>query len=170
MRIIGVISDTHGLLREEALEALAGSELILHAGDVGDSAILKRLEQIAPVWAVRGNTDWGELGDRLPETAVVDLSHPDGSVSTGARGPMAYLLHQLDHLDLDPSASGFAVVVYGHTHRPAIEVREGVLYLNPGAAGHRRFRLPVTVGRLTVAGGAAKAEIIQLDVAEGTSV
>lgn len=164
MRLIGVISDTHGLLREEALEALAGSELILHGGDVGDPAILERLGRIAPVRAVRGNTDRGELADRLPGTDVVDLSDPAGDVSSDGPGPIAYLLHELDLLDVDPAASGFAAVVYGHTHEPAIEVREGVLYFNPGAAGHRRFRLPVTVGRLTVDDGAVHAQIIHLDV------
>lgn len=166
MRIIGVISDTHGLLRDEALDALSGSELILHGGDVGDPAILERLAQMAPVRAVRGNTDRGELADRLPETDVIDLSDPDGSVSREGRGPIAYLLHQRHLLDLDPAASGFAVVVYGHTHEPAIEMREGVLYFNPGAAGHRRFALPVTVGRLTVEGGAVEAEIVHLSVGE----
>lgn len=167
MRTIGVISDTHGLLRDEALDALAGCDLLLHAGDVGDPDILERLARIAPVRAVRGNTDRGGFAATLPGTDVVDLSDPVGDVSAGSTGPTAYLLHELELLDLDPEASGFAVVVYGHTHAPAIEKRDGVLYFNPGAAGHRRFRLPVTVGRLTVDGGRVGAEIVHLDVGDG---
>lgn len=158
LRTIGVISDTHGLLREEALRALDGSDLILHAGDVGDGGILERLADIAPVRAVRGNTDRGALARNLPETEVVDLS----AGASGA-GPLAYLIHQLDLLDLDPVAAGLRVVVYGHTHVPDVDVRAGVLYFNPGAAGHRRFRLPVTVGRLVLEGDDIEAEIVQLD-------
>lgn len=166
MRTIGVISDTHGLLRPQALEALAGSDLILHAGDVGDAGILARLAVIAPVRAVCGNTDYGELR-RLPQTDVIDLSDPAGDVSDGSPGPIAYLLHQLELLDLDPPAAGFSVVAYGHTHEPAIETRSGVVYFNPGAAGHRRFRLPVTVGRLRVEENRIHPEIVYLDIETG---
>jgi hypothetical protein len=156
MRTIGVISDTHGLLREEAVRALEGSDAILHAGDVGDASILERLTAVAPVHAVRGNTDGGSLGRSLPATEVVEIGVVDG--------PLAYVIHQLELLDLDPEAAGISVVVYGHTHEPAIETSRGVLYFNPGAAGHRRFRLPVTVGRLTVDGDKIDARIIHLDI------
>jgi putative phosphoesterase len=162
MRVIGVISDTHGLLREEALTELAGSDLILHAGDVGDLAILKRLAEIAPVRAVRGNTDHGAVAAALPETDVVDLTSPMGGVSTEGRGPFAYVAHGHRELDLDPVAAGFRVVVQGHTHEPALVEREGVLYFNPGSAGPRRFDLPVTVGRLRVQGTEVQAEIVHL--------
>lgn len=154
MRIIGVISDTHGLLRPEAVAALEGSALILHAGDVGDVRVLERLGEIAPVHAVRGNTDGGELRKALPATAVVDL----GS------GSIAYLLHGDEELDLDPAAAGIALVVRGHTHLPRVERRGGVLYLNPGSAGPRRFRLPVTVARVKVEPGGLDAEIVELEL------
>lgn len=160
-----MISDTHGLLREEAVRALAGSDLILHAGDVGDADILERLGRIAPVRAVRGNTDAGALAASLPATDIVDLGGLAGGAGDAPTGPLAYLLHELDLLDLDLAASGFAVVVHGHTHRPAIDVRDGVLYFNPGAAGHRRFRLPVTVGRLTVRGARVEPLIVELEPA-----
>jgi putative phosphoesterase len=155
MRTIGVISDTHGLLRDEAVDALAGVELIIHAGDVGGAEILERLEQVAPVFAVRGNTDYGALGASLPVTEAVELGSPD---------VIAWVLHDIAELDLDPGAAGFAVVVYGHSHRPAAETRDGVLYFNPGAAGHRRFDLPITVGRLRVGDDhSVRAEIIDLE-------
>ncbi|MEX2466448.1 MAG: metallophosphoesterase family protein [Gemmatimonadota bacterium] len=164
MRVIGVISDTHGLLREEALAALEGSALILHAGDVGDLAIVRRLSEIAPVRAVRGNTDAGEVADALPETDVVDLTSPNGGVSTEGRGPLAYLMHGHQELDLDPVAAGFRVLVHGHTHEPSVLHRDGVLYFNPGSAGPRRFDLPVTLGRLRVNGLDVAAEVIHLAV------
>ena len=157
MRTIGVISDTHGLLREEALQALAGSDLIIHAGDVGKLKILERLSEIAPVRAVYGNTDWGELRQALPATEVVDLGTPE---------PLAYVLHIFDTLDLDLVAAGFRVVIFGHTHQPLIRELEGVLYLNPGSAGPRRPDLPVTVARLTVEGKAVRAEIVDLAVGQ----
>ena len=157
MRTIGVISDTHGLLREDALHALAGSDLIIHAGDVGKPEILERLSEIAPVRAVYGNTDWGELREVLPATDVVDLGTPE---------PLAYVLHIFDTLDLDLGASGFRVVIFGHTHQPLIRELEGVLYLNPGSAGPRRPDLPVTVARLTVEGEAVRAEIVDLAVGQ----
>jgi putative phosphoesterase len=134
---VGLISDTHGLLRDEALSALAGCDLIVHAGDVGSPRILESLRKIAPVTAVRGNIDKGDWAEKLPLTAAVA---PDG-VSI-------YVVHDLKTLDLDPRAAQFQIVVSGHTHKPAREERNGVLYLNPGSAGPRRFRLPVTVGIL----------------------
>jgi putative phosphoesterase len=149
---IGVISDTHGLLRPEAIEALRGSDRILHAGDVGDPEILQALAQIAPVIAVRGNVDTEPWAGTLPETEVVEV----GGVSI-------YMLHDLGRLDLKPEASGFHVVVYGHTHQPKIEEKNGLLYFNPGSAGPRRFRLPVTVGRLTIRAGKVRAELVELE-------
>ncbi len=155
MRTIGVISDTHGLLREEALDALAGVERIIHAGDVGASEILDRLASIAPVFAVRGNTDYGAFGAGLPMTAAVEL---------GPEEMYAWVLHDIADLDLDPEGAGFQVVVYGHSHRPSIERRGGVLYFNPGAAGPRRFDLPITVGLLHVGGDRSiEAQVIDLE-------
>lgn len=167
MTRIGVISDTHGLLRPEAVEALAGSALILHAGDVGDPDILDRLAEIAPVHAVHGNTDWGALRSRLPATRVVELGKVGGvrdGTDDAADGPLAYMLHDLEDLDLDPAAAGCALVVTGHTHRPLVRVREGVTYLNPGSAGPRRFDLPVTVAHVHLEGQGIRAEIVQLAV------
>lgn len=152
METIGVISDTHGLLRPEAVEALRGCDLLIHAGDVGDPAILGELRRLAPVHAVRGNVDRGAWALELPMTEVVEV----GSV-------LLYVLHDLATLDLDPAAAGFAAVVYGHSHRPSQEIRHGVLYLNPGSAGPRRFRLPVTVARLTVSASGLDAEIVEID-------
>jgi hypothetical protein len=149
--VIGVISDTHGLLRPEALEALRGSEHIVHAGDVGDPEILDKLRAIAPVAAVRGNIDKGSWARKLPEIEVVELA-----------GVSIYVLHDLAQLDLKPEAAGFRVVVYGHSHVPKQEIRNGALYFNPGSAGPRRFKLPVTVGKLTVSGHQILAEIIPI--------
>jgi uncharacterized protein len=165
MRIIGVISDTHGLLRREALAALEGSELILHAGDVGDARILDELGRIAPVHAVYGNTDGGELRRRLPRTAAVDLGSVDGKMTSDTpAGPVAYVHHGDRELELDPATAGIALMVSGHTHRPLVEPRGGVLYLNPGSAGPRRFTLPATVARVEVGeGGKLEAEIVALD-------
>jgi uncharacterized protein len=148
---IGVISDTHGLLRPEAVAALRGSDRIIHAGDVGEPEILKRLAQIAPVSAVRGNIDKGTWARKLPPSDVLELS----SVSI-------YVLHNIDDLDLKPEAAGFSAVVYGHSHIPKQEMRNGVLYFNPGSAGPRRFKLPVTVGRLIIERKAVRAEIITI--------
>ena len=150
---VGVISDTHGLLRPEALEALAGSELIVHAGDVGDPAILERLAEVAPVRAVRGNVDGGAWARSLPLTEVVEVA-----------GAHLYVLHILDELELDAGAAGMAAVIYGHTHRPALERRDGVLFLNPGSAGPGRFDLPAGVARLRVRDGRAEAELVELEV------
>ena len=136
-RKIGLISDTHGLLRKEALDALRGSDLIIHAGDVGDPKILEALRQIAPVVAVRGNVDTAEWAKSLPETAVVEA----GVVHI-------YVLHDSNALDLDAKAAGFDIVVSGHSHKPGRSERNGVTYINPGSAGPRRFRLPIAVARL----------------------
>jgi uncharacterized protein len=164
VRIIGVISDTHGQLRPEAVAALEGSGLILHAGDVGDVRILEELARIAPVHAVHGNTDWGELRRALPRTAMVDLGSEDGADVPAPSRLLAYLHHGDRELDLDPAAAGIALVVSGHTHRPLMERRGGVLYLNPGSAGPRRFTLPATVARVRVGDrGELQAEIVALD-------
>lgn len=153
--IAGVISDTHGLLRDEALIELEGCALIIHAGDVGEVGILERLAHIAPVTAIRGNTDWGDGVGSLPDTEAVEI----------APSTLVYVLHDLQQLDLDPVAAGFRVVVHGHTHMPSSQEIDGVLYFNPGAAGHRRFDLPVTVGRLTVLDdGRIETEIRELVV------
>ncbi len=136
---IGVISDTHGLIRDEALEALTGVDHIIHAGDVGSPEVLRRLRSIALVTAVRGNMDAGELAFELTSTETVEIA-----------GIFAYVLHDLHGLDLDPAAAGFHLVVSGHSHRPAREIRDGVLFINPGSAGPRRFKLPVTLAILEV--------------------
>jgi putative phosphoesterase len=154
IRRIGLISDTHGLLRQEAIAALGGTEMILHAGDVGKPEILEELRKIAPVIAVRGNVDTGEWAKELPETAVVE-----------AGGALIYMLHDLNTLDLDPAAAGFHVIVSGHSHKPAKIERGGVLYVNPGSAGPRRFQLPVTVARLDVERAPFQLEFIQLETA-----
>ena len=148
---VGVISDTHGLLRPEALEALQGSDAIIHAGDVGEEEILDRLKAIAPVTAVRGNVDRGDLARRLPATAILELG-----------GTRIWVLHNLADLDLDPSTAEIGVVVSGHTHAPLIREEKGVLYLNPGSAGPRRFHLPVAVAKLTIGDGPPRATIIEL--------
>ncbi len=149
--ILGVISDTHGLLRPEAVRALSGSDRILHAGDVGAPEILEALAQIAPVTAVRGNVDTEPWARALRETEVVE-----------AGGVSIYILHDLGRLDLKPKAAGFRVIVYGHSHHPKIEEKNGVLYFNPGSAGPRRFHLPVSVGRLTIGTGEVRAELVGL--------
>jgi uncharacterized protein len=149
--IIGVISDTHGLLRPEALAALRGSAYVIHAGDIGDPNILKELAEIAPVTAIRGNVDRDRWAREIPSTNVL-----------GVGGISIYLLHNLADLDLKPEAAGFGVVVSGHTHAAKAEMKNGVLYFNPGSAGPRRFRLPVTVGRLKVRGGKVSGEIVEI--------
>ena len=152
-RVVGVISDTHGLLRPEAVEALKGSELIVHAGDIGGPEVIEALRAIAPVVAVRGNNDRGEWAEVFPVYDVIEVG-----------AAFVYVLHDLKELDLSPEAAGFRVVVSGHSHKPLVEERRGVLYLNPGSAGPRRFKLPVTVARLSLNGGEARAEIINLAV------
>ena len=148
---IGVISDTHGPLRDEAVEALRGSEYIIHAGDIGDPEILRELAEIAPVTAVRGNVDVEPWARKIPETNVLEV----GGISI-------YVLHDLQQLDLKPEAAGFAAVVSGHSHVPKKEIKNRILYFNPGSAGPRRFKLPVSVGRLIVEEQKISAEIIRL--------
>lgn len=152
-RLVGVISDTHGLVRPQAIEALRGVELILHAGDVGNPGVLEALNGIAPVVAVRGNNDKGEWAEELPDWEVVEI----GEVSV-------YMLHDLKEIDISPSGAGFQVVVSGHSHKPSVEERRGVLYVNPGSAGPRRFSLPVSIARLRVKGEAVNAQVIELPV------
>jgi hypothetical protein len=152
---IGVLSDTHGLLRPEVASALAGVERILHLGDVGKISILKELEKIAPVTAIRGNVDSEGPCAELPETDVILLG-----------GRYVYMLHDLATLHLDPAAGKFAAVLFGHSHVPNFYTRKGVLYFNPGSCGPRRFRLPVTVGLLAVSeDGQMEAKIVQLTTA-----
>ena len=146
-----MISDTHGLLRPEALAALQGSDYIIHAGDVDDPAILKKLAEIAPVTAVRGNVDRGAWAKKIPETNVLEIDGLD-----------IYVLHDLNQLDLRPEAAGFAAVISGHSHVPKQEMKNGVLYFNPGSAGPRRFKLPVSVGRLLVEASKVRGEILQI--------
>jgi len=154
---IGVVSDTHGLLRPQIAPVLAGVERVLHLGDVGDASILRVLEKIAPVTAVRGNVDRSGPCGRLPETDVLLLE-----------GHYIYMLHDIGTLHLDPAAAKFSAVLYGHSHKPSVERRKGVLYFNPGSCGPRRFQLPVTVGLLTVEDGAApEARVIDLQTASG---
>ena len=148
---VGVISDTHGLLRPEVPELLSGSDLILHAGDVGDPLILEALRDVAPVRAVRGNVDGGALR-ALPLTEAVEVG-----------GQLLYMVHILEELDLDPVAAGVAVVIHGHTHRSRNDRVDGGLYLNPGSIGPRRFDLPVTMARLVVGPDGIEADIIELD-------
>jgi hypothetical protein len=149
---VGVISDTHGLLRPEALKILRGSEAIIHAGDVGDPGILKELERIAPVTAVRGNVDTEAWATALPQTNVLQLV-----------GVSIYVLHNVQELDLNPASAGFAAVIFGHSHQPVIETRKGVLFLNPGSAGPRRFSLPISVGKLTLRNSEIHPELIELE-------
>ncbi len=148
---IGLISDTHGLLRNEALETLRGSELIIHAGDVGKPEILEELRRIARVVAVRGNVDTEPWAKALPKTAVAEVGVT-----------LIYVLHDVNALDLNPATSGFHIVVSGHSHKPGKVERDGVLYINPGSAGPRRFQLPVTVARLNL--GQVPYEVEFVDV------
>jgi uncharacterized protein len=153
---IGVVSDTHGLLRPEVFPALSGVDHILHLGDVGNHSILESLAEIAPVHAVRGNIDRSGPCSRLPETDVLLFE-----------GHYIYLLHDIGTLRLDPAAARFSAVLYGHSHRPNIEPRKGVLYFNPGSCGPRRFELPITIGLMSVEQGAdLEAEIVHLSLRE----
>ncbi|MCL4501021.1 MAG: metallophosphatase family protein [Deltaproteobacteria bacterium] len=149
--LIGVISDTHGLLRPQAQRALQGVELILHAGDIGGPEILAALEKIAPVYPVLGNTDKGDWARKLPQTRVAQVG-----------GTRLYVLHDLHLLDLDPAAAGLRAVICGHSHRPSSVQKNGVLYLNPGSAGPRRFTLPVSLALLRVSGHSLSTELIDL--------
>jgi putative phosphoesterase len=150
-RYIGIISDTHGLLREEALQALRGVDLILHAGDVGHPDILKALKTIAPVVAVRGNIDTAPWAQALPETAVVETGFAT-----------FYILHNVHDLDLNPQAAGFHCIVSGHSHKPSHQERDGVIYINPGSAGPRRFDLPITLVRLDLSVAPWNYDLIDL--------
>jgi putative phosphoesterase len=151
--LLGVISDTHGLLRPQAVAALRGCDLIIHAGDVGKPEVLDRLREVAPTFAVRGNVDGGAWADRLPDTDIVEVG-----------AALFCVVHNIADLDLDPPTAGFAAVVFGHSHQPSVETRDGVLYLNPGAAGPRRFRLPVSLARVRVEGLEVRPEIVELAV------
>jgi putative phosphoesterase len=150
--MIGVISDTHGLLRPEAVDALRGCERIIHAGDVGSPFVLDQLRGIAPVVAVRGNVDSDSWAAKLPRTAVVEFE-----------GHAIYVLHIVAELDRNPPPAGISAVVYGHSHKPSIDERAGVLYLNPGAAGPRRFKLPVSVALMSIYAGRLTARIVELE-------
>lgn len=149
--LVGVISDTHGRLRPEALDALRDVSRILHAGDIGSSDVLAKFSALAPVTAIRGNIDTGQWAGDLPETLTVEIEN--------AR---VYLIHKLPDLTIDPAAAGYHAVISGHSHRPSQRVRDGVLYLNPGSAGPRRFRLPVTLARLLIDGSKLDVEIVPL--------
>ena len=150
--LIGLISDTHGLLRPEALAALQGCERIIHAGDIGKPAVLDGLRALAPLEVIRGNIDTADWAQALPER--LDLQVGD---------LLVHVLHDLKELDIDPQAAGIDVVIAGHSHQPKIEQRDGVLYINPGSAGPRRFRLPISLALLRLEGGNAQAELIRLD-------
>lgn len=150
---IGVISDTHGLLRPQAVSALAGVDHILHAGDIGELQILEELRKIAPVTAIRGNVDKSAYFRFLPETDAVELA-----------GKTFYLIHSVKDLDLKPEAAGFAGVISGHSHKPLTEWKNGVLYFNPGSAGPRRFSLPVSVGVIKMDGEMMTAKVVELEV------
>jgi putative phosphoesterase len=153
--IVGVISDTHGLLRPEAVEFLRGSEHIIHAGDIGSPEIVAALEKIAPVTAIRGNIDTQPWARRFAETEVVELA-----------GLHIYVIHDVNALDLNPKAAGFAAVISGHSHKPAQATKDGVLYFNPGSAGPRRFSLPISIGKLEIGQGRLRGTLhtIQLEI------
>jgi putative phosphoesterase len=148
---IGLVSDTHGLVRPQALELLKGSDRIIHAGDICDPEVLRQLARIAPVTAVRGNNDRGDWAAVLRESEVLQ-----------AEDALIYVIHDLAELDIDPAAAGMQVVVSGHSHKPKSQLKEGVLCVNPGSAGPRRFRLPVSVGRLVVKGASVEAELLEI--------
>jgi putative phosphoesterase len=148
---IGLISDTHGLLRPEAIDALRGSDYIVHAGDIGRIQIIEQLSSIAPVTAIRGNIDEGDCAARFHETEVLQVA-----------GVNIYVIHNVQELDLDPATAGLHVVVFGHSHRPEFNERNGVLFINPGSAGPRRFKLPVSVAELTICGVQIQPKLMTL--------
>lgn len=150
---IGLISDTHSLLRPQALQALQGSDFIVHAGDICDAAVLQQLSALAPVTAVRGNNDRGDWARAIPETNVLQ-----------AGAALLYVIHNIDELDIDPGAAGFHAVIYGHSHKPLIEEKHGVLFVNPGSAGPRRFTLPVSTGQLLISGSRIEPRLVTLEV------
>jgi putative phosphoesterase len=149
--VLGVISDTHGLLRPEALDALRGSDTIIHAGDIGKPEVIDRLGEVAPTHVVRGNVDKGSWAAALPTSELVELGEH-----------RFFVLHDISELDVDPVAAGFAAVVFGHSHRPSIETRNGILFLNPGSAGPRRFKLPITIARVKMSAQRLRADIVEL--------
>jgi putative phosphoesterase len=149
---VGLISDTHGLLRPEAVAFLRGSDFIVHAGDIGDASVLNELKAIAPLTVVRGNNDRGPWACSIAENEVLQVA-----------GVTIYVLHNLEELDLDPAAAGFRVVVSGHSHKPLAEERDGVLYVNPGSSGPRRFRLPIAVAELEITGASVRATLVDLE-------
>jgi uncharacterized protein len=157
MKTIGVISDTHGLIRPEALDALSGADMIIHAGDIGGPEVLERLGSIADVVAIKGNNDRAAWARGIPETATAKVERIE-----------IYIVHSVHDLDFNPAVAGFRVVISGHSHSPSISEKDGVLYLNPGSAGPRRFRLPVAVARLKVDGVVVKAEIIPIALTSET--
>jgi uncharacterized protein len=149
--VVGLISDTHGLMRPQALDALQGCDHIVHAGDIGSGHVLRALRGIAPLTAIRGNNDRDAWAAQIPETEVVQIADV-----------FIYVIHDIAQIDLDPQAAGFHVVIAGHSHQPRIERRDGVLYVNPGSAGPRRFKLPIAVGELSISGTEVSARIIEL--------
>jgi len=153
MTRIGLISDTHGLLRPQALDFLAGSDHIVHAGDIGDAQILNRLRRLAPVTVVRGNNDRDAWAQSINDFEFLEIG-----------GLVLYALHDLSLLDIDPVAAGVRIVVCGHSHQPCVEDRGGVLYVNPGSAGPRRFRLPISVAEIVLAAGTVRAQTVELSL------
>jgi putative phosphoesterase len=151
-RLVGLISDTHGVLRPEALGPLQGSELIVHAGDIGEEAVLERLRSVAPVTAVRGNIDKGAWAQKLPKTAAFEIDRVG-----------VYVIHDINELDVVPEAAGFKVVVSGHSHHPFIQERNGVLFVNPGSAGPRRFNLPVSLALMYVENRSVEVQLVDLE-------
>jgi putative phosphoesterase len=151
--IVGVISDTHGLMRPQAVAALRGCDLIIHAGDVGNPGVITQLAGIAPIHVVRGNVDKADWAAELPQTELVEVGEQ-----------LFFVLHEISQLDLDPADAGFTAVVFGHSHQPLIETRQGVLFLNPGSAGPRRFNLPVSIARIGMSGARMRPEIVELQV------
>ncbi len=149
--VIGVVSDTHGLLRPEALKHLNEVERIIHAGDIGAPNVLEKLKKLAPVEAIRGNNDKGTWAEAIPETLLLEI-----------RGHRIHVLHDLKQIDLSPSDAGISVVISGHSHKPVVAEREGVLFVNPGSLGPRRFRLPISLAKLYITANAVHAEIIEL--------
>jgi uncharacterized protein len=148
---VGLVSDTHGLMRPEAIAALKGSDLIIHAGDIGSPHVLERLRELAPTHAVRGNIDTEPWAMAIPECEIVRVG-----------GQRLFVLHDISELSIDPMREGYGAVIFGHSHRPSAEIRDGVLFVNPGSAGPRRFRLPVTVASIVVSGGNMSPEFITL--------
>ncbi len=151
--VVGLISDTHGLLRPEALDLLSGCDFIVHAGDIGKPEIITELARLAPLTAIRGNVDTGAWAQSLSETEVLEF---------GNRARL-YVLHNIEDLDFDPAAAGFQAVISGHSHKPGVRWQDGVLYVNPGSAGPRRFSLPISVGRLFIDGGTVSADLMTIE-------